>query len=112
MQQEYMVLNEIGPAWELKWSEVDSVVKYLVKSAMAESANCRRTVLQILVRCIPTNKGEPIKNLVDKFFLKNHPDHYLLSRVSILTQLAIHLLCIFSHMYYKFSPGFFRKDLA
>jgi calcium permeable stress-gated cation channel len=40
--------------------------------------------LQVLVRNVPPDPDESISELVEHFFLVNHPDHYLRHQVALL----------------------------
>lgn len=46
-------------------------------------------MIQVIVRNVPPDPDESVSELVEHFFLVNHPDHYLTHQVSNIPQLIL-----------------------
>lgn len=54
--------------------------------SLISDINC---MMQVIVRNVPPDPDESVSELVEHFFLVNHPEHYLTHQVSIFPQLII-----------------------
>lgn len=46
-------------------------------------------MMQVIVRNVPPDPDESVSELVEHFFLVNHPEHYLTHQVKIFPQLIV-----------------------
>lgn len=60
----------------------------MVNDSLISDISC---MMQVIVRNVPPDPDESVSELVEHFFLVNHPDHYLTHQVSIVPQFNYYL---------------------